>query len=470
MFEVNNPDINVKQLMEKIQEEVAKRSLWTSEDRKLREGAVTEKLNTINIEALLNNAEYKAQTRSQWPKKFNRFPFNSGWLQKLTLKIYNFLLKEQRAVNFSLIQAMRESLTLTRQLNEKVTSLQLQVNGIGDRLNQVEEKMNGINERLNASEQGLQGLSDRLNASEQGLQGLSDRLNASEQGFQGLSDRLNTSEQRLSATNELYIKNDNYLKNDLSQQKRLITLFLEEAQKRLPESFNQEQIQTFVNEEQHLLDTFYVAFEDQFRGSHQEITDKLKVYLPLIAKRGVGTQDSPVLDVGCGRGEWLDLLHQSEYAAKGIDINRAMIEQCRDKGLEVIESDVIAYLQSLPDSSLGAVTGFHIIEHLPFTILLKFFTEVLRVLKPNGLAIFETPNPQNLLVGACDFYADPTHQRPLYPPTIQFLLQHQGFLNVELLYLNPVEISPFDKEDPGWQTLHNWFFGCRDYAVIGYKV
>jgi SAM-dependent methyltransferase len=498
MLETNNPDINVNELMEKIQEEVANRKPRNSEDKSLQKETLIGKVNTINIQALLNNAEYKAQLRSEWPKKFNRFPFNSAWIQKLALKVYNFLLKEQRAVNFSLIQAGRESVTLKQHLSEQVTALQIQVSTFNARLNQLQEEMNRISDRLQSNEERFQGLSDRLQSNEERFQGLSDRLQSNEERFQGLSDRLqsneerfqglsdhlqsneerfqglsarlNVGEQRLTATNELYIRNDSYLKSDLSQQKRLIALFLEEARQRLPGSFSPEQMQALVNEEQHFLDTFYVAFEDRFRGSRQEIAERLKVYLPRIAKTGVGTQDSPILDIGCGRGEWLELLQESEYVAKGLDINRVMVEQCRDKGLEVIESDVIDYLQSLPDSSLGAVTGFHIIEHLPFAILLKLFNEVLRVLKPGGLAIFETPNPQNLLVGACDFYADPTHRSPLYPPTIQFILQYQGFLNVELLYLNPVEISPFDQEGSGWQTLRNLFFACRDYAVIGFKV
>lgn len=121
-----------------------------------------------------------------------------------------------------------------------------------------------------------------------------------------------------------------------------------------------------MKENQHSLDGFYAAFEDRFRGSREEITEKLKVYLPIIAEAQVGSQDSPILDVGCGRGEWLELLRESRYTARGIDINTVMIEQCLARELEVIESDIIAHLQSLPDASLGAVTGFHIIEHLPF--------------------------------------------------------------------------------------------------------
>ena len=212
------------------------------------------------------------------------------------------------------------------------------------------------------------------------------------------------------------------------------------------------------------------AFEDQFRGSRDTIRDRLKVYLPLLEEAKVGTPESPILDVGCGRGEWLELLREAGYTVKGLDFNRVMVDYCRAIELDVVEGDVISYLQTLPDLSLGAVTGFHIVEHLPFLVLQRFLGEVARVLKPGGLAIFETPNPKNLVVGACNFYSDPTHKRPVFPETIQFIVESQGLSHVQLLYLNPVEGSPFAKDEAGWQQLHNWFFGPRDYAVIGRKL
>jgi O-antigen chain-terminating methyltransferase len=264
------------------------------------------------------------------------------------------------------------------------------------------------------------------------------------------------------------------------QQKRLITLFLEEARRRLPEPFNQEQLQAFLKEDEHALDAFYVAFEDQFRGSQEDIRNRLKVYLPLIEEAKVGTPESAILDVGCGRGEWLELLRESGYTAKGLDINRVMLEQCRTKGLEVIESDVIAYLQSLPDASLGAVTGFHIIEHLPFEVLIKLVDETMRVLYSGGLAIFESPNPENIIVGACNFYSDPTHRNPLFPPTVKFLFAQRGFSDVQLLRLSehrledPLQLVEADnaiapKLNPLIEIAKCNFYASPDFAVIAKK-
>ena len=418
MIEANNPEINVDELMQKIQEEVARRNnLAVPESANSNFVNITPAnlMNLNQIEALLNNAELKSQVRTEIPPKFNRFPFKvSKGLQKFALKLYSFLFKEQRAVNFSLIQALKESLTLNRHLSEQLYAIQAQMKTTSERLQAVDERLQAVDDR--------------------------------------------------------YIKNDSYLKNDLAQQKRLITLFLEEARQRLPEPFASEQLQTFVNENQHLLDAFYVAFEDRFRGRRDDIVERLKFYLPRIAQAQVGTQDFPILDLGCGRGEWLELLRDAGCIAKGLDINRVMLDQCQARGLEVIESDVIAYLTSLPDASLGAVTGFHIIEHLPFPLLMKLFNETLRVLKPGGLAIFETPNPQNLLVGSNNFYLDPSHLHPLPSLLSEFLLEHIGFYPVEIVDLNPNQDSCPDNGSKLAELVNNYFYGPQDYAVIGYKV
>ena len=175
------------------------------------------------------------------------------------------------------------------------------------------------------------------------------------------------------------------------------------------------------------------------------------------------------MDIGCGRGDWLDLLKEEGLQGRGVDVSSVMVEQCRRRGLDVIEGDMLAYLRNLPDNSLSAVTSFHLIEHLSFEILIELLDEVRRTLKPGGLIILETPNPKNLAVGACNFYADPTHHKPIYPETIQFVLSNRGFTDVHLNYLHPVEGSPFNQDDRASQELHGWFYGPRDFAVIGWK-
>lgn len=416
MIESNNIEVNVDQLMQEVRAEVESRQQFSLLDNLQARGlSEINAENVSHIETLLHEAELFSEVPTTFPEKLARFPWNlSKGIQKFVLKLYGFLFKKQRVVNFSLIQALRESLALNHQLSEQIKALKLQIEEI--------------------------------------------------------SDRTKATDERLQATDERHSRTEENIKNDLRQQQRLITILLEELQQGGSKSFSQERLQTFAQEQEHLLDGFYTAFEDQFRGSREEIFARLKVYLPLLEKAEVGTPESPILDVGCGRGEWLELLRESGYTAKGLDLNRVMIDYCHSKGLDVLEGEVISYLRTLPDLSLGVVTGFHIIEHLSFPQLKNLLNEVTRVLKPGGLALFETPNPKNLVVGACNFYADPTHRNPLFPETVQFLLESQGLSNVQILYLHPVEGSPFDQQEAGSQLLHNWFFCSRDYAVVGYKL
>jgi SAM-dependent methyltransferase/molybdopterin converting factor small subunit len=259
-------------------------------------------------------------------------------------------------------------------------------------------------------------------------------------------------------------------KTQLILQERRITILLEEARKRLPEPFSQEQLQVMTVEEKRPLEALYVSFEDQFRGTREDIKERCKVYLPLMKEAGVGTDEMPILDLGCGRGEWLEALREEGLQARGLDINPILVEECRQRELQVVEGDLIAYLRTLPDASVGGVTGFHLIEHLPFEILINSLDETVRVLKPGGLAIFETPNPQNILVGSCNFYIDPTHRRPLPSQMMQFLAEARGLCHVKILYLHPSEITPLRENTEVARRFNEYFYGPMDYAIVGRRV
>jgi O-antigen chain-terminating methyltransferase len=125
----------------------------------------------------------------------------------------------------------------------------------------------------------------------------------------------------------------------------------------------------------------------------------------------------------------------------------------------------------LKDGSIGCVTGFHIVEHIPFAALIELFDEVVRVLQPGGLVIFETPNPNNILVGCTEFYNDPTHIKPLPPRVLRFLAESRGLCKVEILELHPYPQSyRFEEDEKGVaQRLNQYFYGPQDYSIIGRK-
>lgn len=166
---------------------------------------------------------------------------------------------------------------------------------------------------------------------------------------------------------------------------------------------------------------------------------RLLVYLPFVKPLAALNPALPVLDIGCGRGEWLELLNDQGIAACGVDTDDGMLAACLERGLNVVSVDALAHLASLPSSSLLAVTGFHIAEHLPFDRLQSLFAQAFRALVPGGLLILETPNPENLLVGSANFYIDPSHQRPLPSQLLSFMAEHQGFAPVRLLRLQEEE-------------------------------
>lgn len=180
---------------------------------------------------------------------------------------------------------------------------------------------------------------------------------------------------------------------------------------------------------------FYRAFEDRHRGSRDLIRGRLDIYLPFVSplKRLYG--ERPALDLGCGRGEWLEVLLQNDFLPTGVDLDEGMLEGCKALNLPAIQGDALEILKSLPDESQVVVSGFHIAEHIPFDELKELVAQALRVLKPAGLLILETPNSENIVVGTEIFYLDPTHERPIPHLLLSFLTEHSGFFRSKLLRL-----------------------------------
>src|SRR5208282_4150412 len=124
---------------------------------------------------------------------------------------------------------------------------------------------------------------------------------------------------------------------------------------------------------------------------------------------------------GCGRGEWLEAATRAGYQAVGVDSNPNALTRCREKGLNVEETDALGYLRYTRAESLAVVTAFHAVEHWPMGYFLALIAETVRALKPDGLLIIETPNPANLWMGSCNFWNDPTHCRPIPPALLEFV-------------------------------------------------
>lgn len=270
-------------------------------------------------------------------------------------------------------------------------------------------------------------------------------------------------------TNALAIEqNEQYLVTRLQRQEqrqRELSVMLSQAQ--IPGSTSA--FATKSAEEPGMPHELYLEFEANFRGSKEMIRERLKANLPYF-KQNAELFSEPVLDLGCGRGEWLQLLKEADIPAIGVDSNTAMIQCCTDSGLEAYVGDALQYLAAMPANSLSGLTAFHIIEHLPLNVFIQLIDEARRVVRPGGVVLFETPNPENLIVGACNFYIDPTHRNPLPPALVAFLLKARGFERVEIDRRHPGDPALLLKGDDEAITgpLNRLLFGAQDYAAIGY--
>jgi len=234
------------------------------------------------------------------------------------------------------------------------------------------------------------------------------------------------------------------------------------------DTVSEKQVINKTMSDNHNYDMFYKHFEDEFRGSEDLIKERITEHLPLFFALAEPLKKLPIVDIGCGRGEFLSIMSENGFNAIGVDMNDSMVEQTKKLGLNSIRSDALSYLFKQKNSSLAAVTGFHIVEHIPFEQLMDIFTECYRTIKKGGVVLFETPNPHNLNVGACNFYMDPSHIRPLPPELLAFSLKMVGF-DTEVVKLHPKKES-ITHTDETMKDIIDMLYGPQDYAVIGRKI
>jgi len=224
-------------------------------------------------------------------------------------------------------------------------------------------------------------------------------------------------------------------------------------------------------------DVEYERFQAAQRGSEQDVEARVQWCLELLAPLETSL-NAYILDLGCGRGELLELLERAGRHARGVDLNKAAVAAARKRGLQVTCGDVFDTLAHTPPGTLAAVTAFHLIEHLTYTGITRLLAEVHRVLRPGGLFICETPNALNLRVAASEFYQDPTHVRPVHPALLKHALRAAGFVSVELRFLHPFppdEQLRCDLADSNgtvranFDMLNRFLFGNRDCACIARK-
>ena len=207
----------------------------------------------------------------------------------------------------------------------------------------------------------------------------------------------------------------------------------------------------------------YGRFTERFRGTEEYVKKNIQFYLPRFKDCG------PVLDIGCGRGEFLEMMRDAGVAARGIDLSEESVARCRQKGLAAEQADLFAYLRDQPDRSLGGIFCAQVIEHLPPASLPDLIRLASDKLSTDGLLAIETPNPECLAIFASHFYLDPTHSRPVPHPLMAFYMEEWGLGQIEVERLSPaVESMPALASLP--EEFRDAFFGGLDYAIFGVKL
>ena len=232
----------------------------------------------------------------------------------------------------------------------------------------------------------------------------------------------------------------------------------------------------FASELKHHNEFDYFAFEDRFRGNEALIRTRQAEYL----KHFFGREN--VIDVGCGRGEFLELLRDNGIAARGVEIGLDQFLLCREKGLDVAHQDLFSFLESLPDDSIGGLFSAQVIEHLTASDQLRYVALAYRKSKPGSPVIFETINAQCVFAIVQNFFLDPTHVRPVHPETLKFAMESVNFQNVQLRFSSPVvdrqipaldiggRVEEVEKFNVAIRQLNDLIYGYQDYAAIGWHL
>jgi SAM-dependent methyltransferase len=245
---------------------------------------------------------------------------------------------------------------------------------------------------------------------------------------------------------------------------------------------------TIGDQQSTISDSLYLAFEDQFRGSDESVRARVSEYVPIFH----GATD--VVDLGCGRGEFLDALQREGIAARGVDTNGEMVAVARERGLTALQSDALTYLASLPDESIGGLVAIQLVEHLEPSYLIRLLDTASRKTRPGAPVVVETINPACWLAFFSSYIRDFTHVRPVHAETLQYLLRASGFERVEIRYSAPVPdhvkmrtvdvpADVLSSSEPhavaltraahvvnaNAIVLNNLMFTHLDYAAVGYR-
>ncbi|HZX09857.1 MAG TPA: class I SAM-dependent methyltransferase [Acidobacteriota bacterium] len=221
-------------------------------------------------------------------------------------------------------------------------------------------------------------------------------------------------------------------------------------------------------------DAQYAGFENRFRGLDEQVKEQQRNYLSYFKEASL------VLDLGCGRGEFLELLQQNGIRARGIDINEQMIETCRDKGLDCDKADILETLSEYDNNSIGGIFSSQVVEHLAPSYLKRMVEMAYHKLSPSSTIIIETVNPLSVFSLVQIYFLDLSHQQPIHPQALSFLLKSSGFEDIQIKYSAPLEnekLKPLPEKDEitsllneNFDKINNLLYAPSNYAAVAKKL
>lgn len=366
------------------------------------------------------------------------------------------------------------------------------------RLTAADEGIKAIAKRVDSTDESIKAIGKfneeivkRLDSADEGIKTLgktneetAKRLNAADEGVKSLGDVSEKAALRISSIEQGF-KELHGLVDDLQLRNAAIGgVFSELKEKLASGNFTVTQGEKKSEAAPSVIDDFekawqsadYELFEDESRGDVADIRERLEFYVPLLEKAANG--GGLIADLGCGRGELLELLKENGLAAIGIDNNEAAVIRGRKAGLDMECKDLFAYLREAKEGSLAAVTAMHVIEHLTPSQQGEFLSLALKALKPGGLIAMETPNIMNLHVASCDFFSDITHVRPVHPVALRNRMKQMGYKDIDIKFLHPFpESEQLICDAPGlgeeakknFEKINDLIWGCRDCVILATK-
>lgn len=526
MIRPNNPEIDVEELMNRVRAEAARiRGSGKIEERRANAMSTDDsgfefqreleqhRIISVHIET----ADRLNRPRTELPKRLQRVARIGQAPFRFILRVFNYLMKPQREVSANQNAALRRMIAMDvrtgeylAKLAERVRALEssnmkqaLEMNQRLDALVQADQVTRSSAEQLREQlerdmailqeqrerdaatfqeqrmaavaelQQQLAAISARLNAVTQRAEHGHARIDSGERTMATFDARLASTpvhsdvrawiaevaldaQRRIAESVDRALRSDALLRGDIA-----------DLRGRLgdrPTTGEAAKVQR-ANEEE-LPAGLYAAIEDAFRGNREVIRARLAEHVAAVRLAGTVGAETPLLDLGTGRGDWIAVLQEHEIPARGVDSNAIAVNEARAEGLAVDEADLFEALEAVPAASLGAVTAFHVVEHLPVGALLRLLQAAFRALVPGGLLLLETPDPRNITVATWGFRLDPTHRHAIPDPLLAVVVESAGFADVRVQRLHPSTEAVFEGEGQLVDQLNALFGGPQDYALL----